>query len=140
MDTTKCKSSRGLRNCNPGNIRRDDRGAPFQGEIKPSQDAAFRQFKSMAYGYRALLKTLQNYHKLHQINTIRGIVMRWAPPSENHTLDYIFAVEQGSGIDRDAILDFEDKSQLCSIAAAMSFVENGRDAVMDDVEEGWDLL
>ena len=46
--------SRGLRNNNPGNIRRDR--DKWQGEIVPSQDQSFKQFSSMAYGYRALIK------------------------------------------------------------------------------------
>ena len=43
---------RGLRNNNPGNIRKNS--DVFQGE-KTSSDREFKQFKSMAYGYRALL-------------------------------------------------------------------------------------
>ena len=42
---------RGLRNNNPGNIRKNS--DVFQGE-KTSSDKEFKQFKSMAYGYRAI--------------------------------------------------------------------------------------
>ena len=49
---------RGLRNNNPGNIRKNS--DVFQGE-KTSSDREFKQFKSMAYGYRAIFKILLNY-------------------------------------------------------------------------------
>ena len=39
---------RGLRNNNPGNIRRNS--DVFQGEVNPSRDQQFKQFKTMAYG------------------------------------------------------------------------------------------
>ena len=42
---------RGLRNNNPGNIRNSS--TVWVGEITPSKDKSFKQFKSMAYGYRA---------------------------------------------------------------------------------------
>ena len=50
---------RGIRNNNPLNIRHSrDR---FQGEVVPSRDGAFKQFSSMAYGYRAAFVTLATY-------------------------------------------------------------------------------
>ena len=41
------KLPRGLRNCNPGNIRINS--DLFQGEIRPSKDKSFKQFETMAY-------------------------------------------------------------------------------------------
>lgn len=89
--------TRGLRNNNPGNIRHD--GTRWQGEIIPSTDFAFKQFKTMAYGYRAMLKLLRNYALLHHCYTIRTMVSRWAPPSENDTKSYITTVAKVAGID-----------------------------------------
>ena len=40
------KKPRGLRNCNPGNIRKS--ADVFQGEIVPSGDSDFKQFRTMA--------------------------------------------------------------------------------------------
>ena len=51
-------AARGLRNNNPGNIRLSR--TVWQGEIRPSRDRSFCQFRTMAYGYRALIKLLQN--------------------------------------------------------------------------------
>ena len=44
--------SRGLANCSPGNIRQSK--TRYQGEVVPSRDKAFKQFQTMAWGYRAM--------------------------------------------------------------------------------------
>lgn len=130
--------SRGLRNNNPGNIRHDR--DKWQGEIQPSQDKSFKQFSSMAYGYRAMIKLLQNYSKLHRCDTLRKMIQRYAPPVENHTENYIKTVATRANINPDAIVPISNKDVMCRIVAAMSFVENGVPAVMADVEKGWNLL
>lgn len=66
---------RGLRNNNPGNIRIND--DLFQGEIRPSKDKSFKQFTTMAYGYRAMFKILSNYFKNYKLDTIRKMITRW---------------------------------------------------------------
>ena len=40
--------SRGLSNCNPGNIRQSK--VRYKGEVQPSRDPAFKQFESLATG------------------------------------------------------------------------------------------
>ena len=52
------KTSRGIRNNNPLNIRRS--ADNWQGAREEQTDQSFVQFKSMAYGYRAAWKTLQS--------------------------------------------------------------------------------
>lgn len=94
----------------------------------------------MAYGYRAGLKLLQNYSKLNGCHTVRTIISRWAPPCENDTRSYISTVCKLSGLYSDRRLNVDDRRTMCSLAAAMSQVENGVPAVMADVIEGWELL
>ena len=48
--------SRGLKNCNPGNIRQSK--SRYKGEVRPSRDPAFKQFESLAWGYRAIFMLL----------------------------------------------------------------------------------
>lgn len=129
---------RGLRNNNPGNIRNSS--TVWQGEVTPSTDRSFKQFRSMAYGYRAMMKLLQNYSRLNGCHTLRTMISRWAPPSENDTRSYISTVAKLTGIDPDDRVDVDDRNTLCSLAAGMSQVENGVRAVRADVEAGWDLL
>lgn len=128
---------RGLRNNNPGNIRRNS--DVFQGEVNPSRDQQFKQFKTMAYGYRAVFKILSNYYRKYSLTTIRKMIGRWAPENENNTSAYVSLVSSYAGIGSDDLISF-DREQMIRIVAGMSKVENGRDAVMSDVIAGWGLL
>lgn len=130
--------SRGLANCNPGNIRQS--AVRYKGEVRPSRDPAFRQFESMPWGYRAIFVLLDTYRTRHGLETIRGMISRWAPPSENRTEVYIRAVTDAVGIADDRPVDTRDRTTMLRMAAAISRVENGTAADMDDVERGWELF
>ena len=129
---------RGLRNCNPGNIRLSD--DKWQGLREEQTDEDFFQFQSMAWGYRALIRTLQNYRRKHNCWTIRDFITRWAPSCENNTLAYIKSVCNYLGVPSVYVPDVDDKDTMCALAAAMSRHENGVDAIMQEVSDGWDLL
>ena len=129
---------RGLRNNNPGNIRRNS--DVFQGE-KTSSDREFKQFKSMAYGYRAIFKILFNYYRNYKLDTIRKMITRWAPPEDNnHTEAYIKTVSGYAGIPAEDPINITNREQMIRIVAGMSRVENGRDAEMSDIITGWGML
>lgn len=130
--------SRGLRNNNPGNIRLD--GVHWKGEKEPSTDGAFKQFTSMAWGYRAMFQTLNTYSNKYGLDTIRKMISRWAPPTENDTEAYIKAVSDRSGTPPDSRITTTNRDVMVPIVAAMSRVENGEDARMADVEAGWTLF
>lgn len=132
------KMPRGIINRNPGNIRIS--GDKFQGEVIPSRDKAFKQFESMAYGYRAIFKILRNYQRNYKLDTIRKMISRWAPESENNTLAYVMTVSSRSGISPDDPVSADNREVMIRIVAAMSFVENGVEADMSDVIAGWKLL
>jgi len=126
---------RGLRNNNPLNIRHSTDN--FQGEIK-GKDKAFKTFISMPYGYRAAFVTLATYHS-RGCNTIEKIVSRWAPPNENNTAGYIANVERWSGVLRQKLLTLADGGDYIMIVAAMSFIENGKNADISEVRAGFNL-
>lgn len=132
---------RGLRNNNPGNIRNSQR-TDWQGEVDESakNDNSFEEFETIAYGYRALIKLLQNYRKIHGCQTIADFISRWAPHEENNTNGYIQAVCREMEVPSTFVPDVDDKDTMCAFAAAISLVENGVPAVMSDIEEGWKLL
>lgn len=132
------KLSRGLRNCNPGNIRITN--DHWQGLRKEQTDPDFFQFDDMKWGYRALIRTLQNYRLHHGCQTIREFISRWAPASENDTEAYIRSVCLSMGVSSDFIPDTNSKDTMCALSAAISRHENGVDANMEDVEKGWALL
>lgn len=130
--------SRGLSNRNPGNIRQS--AVRYKGEVRSSRDPAFKQFESMPWGYRAIFVLLDTYRIRHGLDTIRGMISRWAPPSENRTEIYIRAVADAVGIADDRPVDTRDRTTMLRMAAAISRVENGTAADMDDVERGWELF
>jgi len=130
--------ARGLRNNNPLNLRLSKRGDTFTGEVKPSQDGCFRQFETMAYGYRAVFRQLELYNK-RGINTMEKIIKAWAPENENPTEFYVLMVASRCGVAKDKILTLNDGADYIKIVAAMSFFENGTPAEMNDVEAGFAL-
>ena len=125
------KTSRGIRNNNPLNIRRS--ADNWQGAREEQTDQSFVQFKSMAYGYRAAWKTLQSYYNRFRMQnrafTVRNIILRWAPPKENHTDNYIKSVLKLSGIGgKENLLPPENVDsypRLSKMIAAMTCIECG---------------
>lgn len=134
----KKRETRGMRNNNLLNIRIST--DKFQGEVQPSQDKEFKQFETAAYGYRAAFRILKTYINNYKCDTIRKIISRWAPKNENHTENYIKVVSERSGIPEDDIIYPDNREMMIRIVAAMSYVENGREAEMADVIRGWELL
>ena len=116
---------RGVRNCNPGNIRlprkenmEKDR---FIGELRPSRDKSFRTFVNMAYGYRAMHYLLRRYKNSYQLNTLEQMIYRWAPPSDNNKTEaYIDFVAKRAGIGRKDIVDVSNMTVMCRIVEAMA--------------------
>ena len=132
---------RGIRNCNPLNIRRSK--DQWKGLAERQQDTAFCQFKSLEYGWRAAfyLLTRTYYHK-YRLYTIRTIIRRWAPESENKTEAYIANVSRLTGIQPDEPIGIpsEQPSRWIALGAAMAIQENGT-ASMDwfAMLRGWSM-
>ncbi len=128
---------RGLRNNNPGNIRRS--GNNWKGKLPAGGDPEFEVFVDMAHGYRALLINLRTYVNRYRCDTIRKIITRWAPPTENNTGGYILQVSRLTGMQPDEEVK-ATKETLTAIAGAISYVENGVPAKREDVEAGWEII
>lgn len=116
------KQPRGIRNHNPGNIRHGD---PWQGLAEKQTDPAFCQFKSAAYGIRALARTLITYQDKYNLRSVREIINRWAPPSENNTSAYVTAVARSMGLTADTQLDTHNFIILRGLTEAIIRHENG---------------
>ena len=119
------KVARGIRNNNPGNIRI---GINWLGRVVPGKDLSFVEFKTMPYGVRALYIDLINKHK-SGLRTIRDIIYRYAPPSENLTDAYVAAVAQSMNIGASTPFAPTVKN-LNAFAKAIVKHENGKDANM----------
>lgn len=133
--------TRGYRNNNPGNIRltyRDGKKYYWKGEIDGT-DTAFKTFKNIAYGYRAIFALLKEYIG-KGYNTIEKIISRYAPSSENNTNAYVSTVTKRVGITKDTKIAASDLVTLTKLVSAISYVENGLPANEVDIEEGKKLL
>lgn len=147
MSDKRDNTPRGVRNCNPGNIRlprkenmEKDR---FIGELRPSRDKSFRTFVNMAYGYRAMHYLLRKYKNKYSLNTLEQMIYRWAPPSDNNKTEaYIDFVAKRAGIGRKDIVDVSNMTVMCRIVEAMTVMENGKKYVpdMNEIRDGWVLL
>jgi len=127
----KKKTPRGIRNNNPGNIRWGDPWQGLRAKVK-RDDPAFCQFANAAYGIRALARTLITYQDKHGLRTIRQIITRWAPPTENDTTEYIYAAVQIAHVGWDDELDMHYYPQLRVVVEAIIRVENGKGPLATD--------
>lgn len=118
---------RGVRNNNPGNIESNRFTEQYGGYI--GSDGRFAIFKSPEDGVRAMDRLLNVYDSKYGLNTISGIINRWAPAGENQPNKYANFVSEQSGIDRNKVLDPNDKEERAKIIRAMIIQENGFDAL-----------
>ena len=135
------KEIRGIRNNNPLNIIK---GNNWQGERNPQTDKVFEEFKSMEYGIRAGFIIMRNnmresLPKYRQCNTIRKLITRWAPPSENATDKYIEFVCKKSGLLPDEEIRYREKSKMCAICDAMIRMECGKSIDLKIIQSAYDM-
>lgn len=116
---------RGIRNHNPGNIELG--GDRWQGLAPKAQqtDGRFAVFNTPAYGIRALCRILITYQDDHKLNTVRKVINRWAPSSENNTDSYVSAVCNAVDVGPDEPLDLQEYHTLRPFAEAIIRHENG---------------
>lgn len=114
---------RGIRNNNPGNIE-DGKFAQSQPGYAGS-DGRFAIFESPQAGSSAASNLIGAYGN-KGINTISGIINRWAPAADNNnTSAYIAAVSKATGIPSDQPIDTSDPAVRNKIASAIGQFENG---------------
>ena len=141
---------RGLRNCNPLNIRHSV--SKWQGARIRQTDKSFVQFTSMAYGYRAAWRVLESYflyfRSKHTAFTPRNIIYRWAPPTENNSDAYLRTVCMltslggNEALPRPSLARSQGMEQkLILLLSAMTTMECGicmKDINTKDIIEGYD--
>lgn len=118
------KQPRGIRNQNPGNIRHA-LGTRWQGSAGTQTDPSFVQFVGAKWGIRAIARTLITYQDKHKLRTVRQIIDRWAPPSENNTQAYIRAVASRIGVSPEQRIDVYDYPVMHALVLAIIRHENG---------------
>jgi hypothetical protein len=125
MSAPASTAPRGIRNNNPGNIRWGD---AWQGLIDPSQrtDPSFCQFTEPVYGIRAMARIFAKYSDAYGLTTVRGIIGRWAPPSENNTDAYVQNVANLIGVGPDDKINVHDTRTMDTLIKAVIQHENGQ--------------
>lgn len=132
---TKNKTPRGIRNNNPGNIRFAN--INWQGLATPPSDGEFCIFTEPKFGIRALAKLLRNYNRFYGIRTIKRIIARYAPSTENNTAAYIAAVCRAMECDDSTQLDMENDAVMLALIKAIIKHENGQQPYTDEeLQEG----
>lgn len=110
------KAPKGVRNNNPGNIRKDKH--------------SFQTYGTFAEGVEALGKQLKRYQN-SGAQTVADLVRTWAPANENDTVSYIKRVSQylssrlGANVGAYTALDLRDPRQMQAMIEAITRQENG---------------
>ena len=106
----------GVKNNNWLNITQDDDN-DWIGQS--GDDGKFVTFKDPVYGVRAADRLIENYHSKRGIDTISGVISRFAPSEENPTDSYIDFVSGATGIPRDQSIDLADPEVRGEVLKAM---------------------
>jgi hypothetical protein len=125
------ESPRGIRNFNPGNIRHA-KGTRWQGMAVAQSDKNFVQFNAPRWGIRAIARVLITYQDKRlaadgsRIDSVREIIERWAPASENNTEAYTLTVARVLGVAPDHEgLDVYSYDTMRALVLAIIRHENG---------------
>lgn len=114
---------RNMRNNNPGNIEDGDFARSLPGYA--GTDGRFAKFDTAEAGQKAQVALLGSYGR-RGIDTVEGIINRWAPPSDNNpTSAYVNFVAKKVGVRPDQKLDMKDQATLSDIAGAIQQFEGG---------------
>jgi hypothetical protein len=97
------------------------------GNLRPvGQSTGFQQPASYEEGIKAMDDNLKVYGSKHKINTLRGAISRWAPPSDkNDTEGYIKFVSERTGLKPDQEIDLTNPAVRHVISGPMILMEKG---------------
>jgi len=130
-ETPERSSIIGQRINNPFNIRQANQD--FLGET--GEESGFVSFESSPFGVRAADKVLTTYGRDYGINTIRGLINRFAPPSENDTRGYVNYISGQLGMDPDAEIDLSDPDLRSRILSPMAMLESRTELTPDQIQQ-----
>ena len=112
-----------LRYNNPGAVEFKPWMSQYGARLGPN--GRYAQFDSPDQGYQVMGRVLDTYRDKHGLNTVSGIINRWAPANvdNNSTSSYAASVAKSLGIDPNAPLTPEQRP---SLMRAMASYEAGR--------------
>lgn len=127
----KVNQPRGIRNHNPGNIDYS-LATKWQGAATPPYETTnsgergrFARFTAPEWGIRAIARVLITYQDKHDLKTVRSIIDRWAPPSENDTSSYAKSVAAKLKVSPDDAIDVYEYDTMRVLVEAIIQHENG---------------
>lgn len=91
------------------------------------------QFETPQAGLQALDSNLQSYGK-QGVNTLAGVITKWAPPGSNNTAAYIADAAQRLGIKPDQKIDLSNPVVRQAVGTAIMLHENGAAGVFGQQE------
>lgn len=104
---------------NPGNLR------------VPGSSTQFQNFATDGDGIKALAHQLSLYENRDGLTTIRGIISKYAPSSENNTAAYIANVSQRTGLGADQKIDPTNLDAMVKLILAITKQENSKSNFTD---------
>lgn len=95
----------------------------------------FVKFDTKEHGLRAAMLTMLTYIGNWKLKSVKKIIYRWAPPSENKTSDYVKVVAKAMYPDSHWFVsqyyEIRTEEEFIALVAAMAMVESGfRDGEM----------
>jgi hypothetical protein len=96
------------------------------GNLRPvGSSTGFQQFDTPEAGIKAVDDQLRIYGSKHKLKTLREVISRYAPPSENDTESYIKNVSQRTGLKPDEEIDLSNPTIRHIISGPIILQEQG---------------
>jgi hypothetical protein len=101
------------------------------GNLRPvGSSTGFQQPSSYEEGIKSMDDNLKVYGTKHKINTLRGVISRYAPPTDkNDTEGYIKFVAEKTGLKPDQEIDLTNPAVRHVISGPMILMEKGGKAI-----------
>ena len=117
---------------NPLNIRHSRE--LFLGELK--SNSKFKVFVNRTYGVRAAFIIISNYRK-YGVFTVKDIITRWAPPTENKTSAYIDFVCTHAKFNSDSLINTQEL--FLKLVHAMAIYESNINLTNKCLLDAWNM-
>lgn len=114
---------RGIRNNNPGNLNYVGQAGAHK---EPGPHGRFAVFATPEAGLMALRGQLLRYNQRDGLDTVKEIISKWAPPTENDTASYIEGVSHALGVTLDQKLGPFTPHLVAGLMRAIILMENGK--------------
>lgn len=118
------RTSLGIRNNNPFNIKYNNINK-WKGQT--GFNKGFCVFSDMEFGLRAGIYLLRKYINVYKLKSVKEIIGRFAPPSENATSAYISYVSNYLGVRPDSQINeflVKDLTIFYNLCSAICYYES----------------